>query len=161
MGLFSVYWLFGDPGVVCSDAPEVAFKVAAGEGAAAVVHIANIEDHLGSGGLGGGVDLVGVVDDEVDAFGLAQADLVGLDHEFAEFATVIDGTEHDHSVAEGKLGMHHGFVVRAEEDSLLFEAEGADQPIDSGEGVAVAQAGDDGGAASFGRAGLWIGRGSG
>jgi hypothetical protein len=43
--------------------------VAAGEGAAAVLHIEDVEDHLGSGG--GGVDLVGVVDDEVDAFGLA------------------------------------------------------------------------------------------
>jgi hypothetical protein len=42
-------------------------------------HIADVEDHLGSGGFGGGMDLVGVVDDEVDAFGLAQADFVGLE----------------------------------------------------------------------------------
>jgi len=63
--------LLGRPGGVRSDAPEVAFEVAAGEGAAAVLHIADVEDHLDSGGFGGGVDLVSVVDDEVDAFGFA------------------------------------------------------------------------------------------
>ena len=71
------------PGIVGADAPDVAFEVAAGEGAAAVVHVLDVEDHGGSGGLGGGVDGVGVGDDEVGALGLAMADLVGLDHEFA------------------------------------------------------------------------------
>jgi len=138
------------PGIVGADAPEVAFEVAAGEGAAAIVHVADVEDHLGAGAFGGGVDGVGVVHDEVDAFGLAEADLVGLGHELAELATVVDGAEHDHTVAEGELGVHHGGVVGAEVDGLLFEAEGADEPVDGGKGVAVAKAGDDGGAAGFG-----------
>jgi hypothetical protein len=132
----------------------VAFEVAAGEGAAAVVHVADVEDHFGAGVFGGGVDGVGVVDDEVDAFGLAESDLVGLDHEVAGLAAVVDGTEHDHSVAEGELGVHDGFVVGVEVDGLLFEAEGPDEPVDGGKGVAVAKAGDDGGAAGFGLAGL-------
>ena len=93
---------------------------------------------------------VGVGDDEVDAFGVAEADLVGLDHEFAVFAAVVDGAEHDHAVAEGELGVHDGGVVGAEVDGLLFEAEGSDEPVDGGEGVAVAKAGDDGGEAGFG-----------
>ncbi len=105
---------------------------------------------VGAGGFGGGVDGVGVGDDEADAFGLAEADLVGLDHELAGFAAVVDGAEHDHAVAEGELGVHDGGVVGAEVDGLLFEAEGADEPVDGGEGVAVAEAGDDGGAAGFG-----------
>ena len=45
--------------------------------------------------------------------------------------------------------MHDDFVVGAEEDGLFFEAEGADEPVDGGEGVAVAKAGDDGGAAGW------------
>lgn len=72
LGLGRVPWIVG------ADAPEMAFEVAAGEGAAAVVHVADVEDHRSSGSLGGGVDGVGVGDDEVDALGLAEADLVGL-----------------------------------------------------------------------------------
>lgn len=125
------------------------FEIAAGEGAATVVHVADVEDHLGSGGLGGGVDGVGVVDDEVGAFGLAEADLVWLGHELAEVAAIVDGAEHNHAVAEGELGVGDG-VVGAEMDGVFFEAEGADEPIDGCEGVAVAEAGNDGGAAGFG-----------
>ena len=33
---------------------------------------------------------------------------------------------------------------------MLFEAEGSDEPVDGGEGVAVTKARDDGGAAVFG-----------
>jgi hypothetical protein len=73
-----------------------------------------------------------------------------LDHEVAGFAAVVDGAEHDHSVAEGELGVHQGFVVGAEVDGLLLESEGADEPVDGGEGVAVAEARDDGRAARFG-----------
>ena len=78
---------------------------------------------------------------------------LGLDDELADFAAVVDGAEHDHAVAEGELGVHDGGVVGAEVDGLLFEAEGADEPVDGGEGVAVTEAGDDGGAAGFGLAG--------
>jgi hypothetical protein len=145
------------PRVVCTDAPEVAFEVATGEGAATVVHIADVEDHLGAGGFGGGVDGVGVGGDEVDPFGLAEADLVGLNHEFGGFASVVNGTEHDHAVAEGELGVHDGGVVGGEVDGLLFEAEGADEPVDGGERVAVTKAGDDGGAAGFGLVGHLVG----
>jgi hypothetical protein len=139
-----------DPGIVGADAPKVGFEVAAGEGSAAVVHVSDVEDHLGAGGFGGGVDGVGVVHDDVDAFGLAEADLVGLGHELAELTTVIDGAEHDHAVAEGELGVHDGGVVGAEVDGLLLETEGAGEPVDGGQGVAVTKAGDDGGAAGFG-----------
>ena len=126
------------------------FEVAAGEGAAAVVHVADVEDHLGARGFGGGVDRVCIVDDEVDSFCFAEAYLVGLDHELAVLAAVVDGAEHDHPVAEGELGVHDGLVIRAEVDGLFFEAEGGDEPVYCGEGVAVAKAGDDGGAADFG-----------
>ena len=78
---------------------------------------------------------------------------VGLGHEFAEFAGVVDGAEHDHAVAEGEFGVHDGLVVGAEEDGLFFEAEGAGEPVDGGERVAVAEAGDDGGGAGFGLVG--------
>jgi hypothetical protein len=128
----------------------VAFQVAAGEGAATIVHVADVEGHRGSGGLGGGVDGVGVADDEVDTLGLAKADFVGLDHELAGFAAVVDGAEHDHAVSEGELGVHDGDVVGAEVNGLLLKAEGGYEPIDGGDGVAIAQAGDDGGAAGFG-----------
>ncbi len=93
--------LWHGPGVVGADAPEVAFEVAAGEGATAVVHVADVEDHLGSRSFGGGVDCVGVGDDEVAAFGFAEADLVGLDHESAVLAAIVDRAEHDHAVSEG------------------------------------------------------------
>jgi hypothetical protein len=121
----------------------VAFDVAAGEGAAAVVHVSDVDDHLGSGGLCGGVDGVGIRDHEIGALGFAEADLVGLDHEFAGFAAVVDRAEHDHAAAECELGVHDGLVVGAEVDRLFFEAEGGDEPVDSGESVAVAKAGDD------------------
>ena len=41
-------------------------------------------------------------------------------------------------------------VVGAHVDGLLLETEGAGEPVDGGEGVAVAKAWDDGGAAGFG-----------
>jgi hypothetical protein len=150
---FAVELLFslcGAPRVVGADAPDVAFEVAAGESAATVVHIADVEDHFGTGGFGSVVDGIGVVDDEVCAFGLAAADLVGLDHELAGLAAVVDGAQHDHAIAEGELGVLDGFVVGGDEYCLFFEAEGAAEPVDGGECVAVAKAGDDGGAAGFG-----------
>jgi hypothetical protein len=52
--------LLGRQAVVRSDAPEVAFEVRQVKALPAVLHIADVEDHLGSGGFGGGVDLVGV-----------------------------------------------------------------------------------------------------
>lgn len=136
----------------------MAFGVAASEGAAAVVHVADVENHGGASGSGCGVDGVGVGGDEIDAVGVAQADLVGLDHKLAEFSGVVYGAEHDHAVAEGELGVHDGLVVGAEVDGLLFEAEGADEPVDGGEGVAVAETGDDGGEAGFGL--VWHGGGA-
>ncbi len=54
---------------------------------------------------------------------------------------------------KGELGVHDGGVVGAEVDGLFFEAEGLDEPVDGGEGVAVAKARDDGGAAGFGLVG--------
>ena len=41
-------------------------------------------------------------------------------------------------------------VVGTHVDGLLLEAEGTGEPVDGGEGVAVAKTGDDGGAADFG-----------
>ena len=125
------------------------FGVATGEGSAAVVHVADVEDHGGAGGFGGGVDGVCIGDNEVDAVSVAEVDLVGVGHELAELAAVVDGAEHDHAVAEGDLGVHDRFVVGAEVDGLLFEAEGSGEPVDGGEGIAVAEAGNDGGAAGF------------
>jgi hypothetical protein len=137
--------LFKLPRVVGADAPRVAFEVAAAEVAAAVVHVSDVDDHLGSCGLCGGVDGVGVGDDEVGALSFAAADLVGLDHVFAGFAAVVDGAKHDHAAAEGELGMHDCLVVGAEVDGLFFESEGGAEPFDCGECVAVAEARDDGG----------------
>jgi hypothetical protein len=123
----------------------VAFEIAAGEVAATVVHVADVDDHLGSGGFCGGVDGVGVMDYDVGAMGFAEADFVGLDHELAGFAAVVDGADHDHAAAKGKLSVLDGFVVRAEVDGLLFESEGGDKPFDSRERVAVTEARDDSG----------------
>src|SRR6266851_5535355 len=106
------------PRIVGTDVPDVAFEVAAGEGAAAVVHVADVEEHGGSGGFGGGVGGVGVVDDEVRALGLAEVDLVGLGREFGGGCAVVDGAEHDHAVAEGELGVHDG-VACTHIDGLL------------------------------------------
>ncbi len=47
------------------------FDVAAGEGATTVVHVSDVDDHLGSGGLCGGVDGVGVGNHEIGALGFA------------------------------------------------------------------------------------------
>ena len=55
-------WLV--PRIVGTDVPDVAFEVAAGEGAAAVVHVPDVEEHGCSRGLCGGIDSVGVRDDE-------------------------------------------------------------------------------------------------
>ena len=136
------------PGVVGSDVPEVAFEVAACEGSSAVVHVADVEDHLCSGCFSGGVDGVGVVDDKVETVGFAHANLVGLDRELAVFAAVVDGAKHDHAIAEGELGMPDG-VIGTHVDGVLGEAEGADEPVDGGESIAIAEAGDYGGGAGF------------
>ncbi len=61
-----------------------------------------------------------------------EADLIGLDHEFAGFAAVVYGAEHDHAAAEGELGVHDSLVVGAEVDGLFFEAKGGDEPVDGG-----------------------------
>src|SRR3546814_1306813 len=47
-----------------------------------------------------------------------------------------------HAVAEGQLRVVHGVAVGVH--GVLLEAERAAQPVDRGQGVAVAQAGDDG-----------------
>src|SRR6266851_6354089 len=143
LGLWFLPWIVG------TDVPDVAFEVAAAEGAAAVVHVADVEEHGGSGGFGGGVGGVGVLDDDVRALGLAEVDLVGLGREFGGGCAVVDGAEHDHAVAEGELGVHDG-VAWTHVDGLLLEAEGAGEPVDGGEGVAVAEPRDDGGGAGFG-----------
>jgi hypothetical protein len=136
---------FGHPGIVGADAPDVSFEVAAGEAAATVVHVADVEDHLGPCGLCGGIDGVGVWDYEVGALGFAEANFVRLDHELAGFAAVVDGADHDHSVFERELCVLDGLVVGGDVDGLLSEAECGDEPVDGGEGIAVAKAGDDGG----------------
>jgi len=130
------------PRIVGTDVPDVAFEIAAGEGAAAVVHVLDVEQHGGSRGLCGGIDGVGVGDDEVWGLGLAVADLVGLGEKLAE-GRIGDGTEHDHAVAEGELGVGDG-VAGAHVDGLFLEAEGTDEPIDGGESVVVADGWDDG-----------------
>ncbi len=123
----------------------MALEVAAGEAAAAVVHVADVEDHLGPGGFGGGIGGVGVGDDEIDAFGFAVADLVGLHHELAVFGAVVDGAEHDHASAVGELSVGNG-VVLAHVNGVFLEAEGAAQPVDGGDGVAIAETGNECGA---------------
>jgi hypothetical protein len=76
----------------------------------------------------------------------------------ALLARFVGRAEHDHAVAEGELGVLDAGVVRAEVDGVFLEAEGGDEPVDGGEGVAVAKAGDDGGASGFGRVGRWVSR---
>jgi len=123
----------------------VAFEIAAGEGAATIAHIANVDDYLGSSGFCGFIDGVGVSDYDVGSLGFAEADLIRLDHELAGFSSVVDGADHDHAAAKGKLSVHDSFVVGTEENGLFFEAEGGDEPFDSGERVTVPEARDDGG----------------
>ena len=71
-GLDTAGWFRGlrlGPGIVGADAPEVAFRVAAGEGAASVGHVGDVEDDVGLGGFGYGVDGIGVVDDKAGPLG--------------------------------------------------------------------------------------------
>jgi len=62
------------PGIVFADGPVVALGVCAGEGFAAIVHSAEIEDHLGAGCFGRCVDGIAIADEEIDAARLAAAD---------------------------------------------------------------------------------------
>ena len=71
------------------------------------------------------------------------ADLVGLSHVFAGGGAVIDGAEHNHALAEGELGVGDG-VVGTHVDGLLLEAEGAGEPVDGGDGIAVTEGWNDG-----------------
>src|SRR4051812_19511039 len=115
------------------------FKIAAGKGTTAVIHVANVEDDLGAFFFRRRVDLVGVGNDEVDAFRLAESDLVGLDSELSILASVVHGAKHDHASTKGELRMSDD-VVFAHVDGVLFETEGADEPVDCSESVAVAKA---------------------
>lgn len=137
------------PWIVGADAPEMPLKVATGEGSATVIHIADVENHLGAGGFGSGVDGIGVIDDKAGSLCLAKPDLVGLDCVFAVLGAIRRRAEHNHSIAEGELSMHDSGVIRAEIDGLFFETEGADEPVDSAERVAVTDRRDDSGAAGF------------
>ena len=139
MGLFYV------PGIVGADVPEIAFGVAAGEGTATVGLVGDVEDDGGAGGFGGGVDGVGVVDDEAGGFGLAEADLVGMDHEFAVGVGVValrgDGAEHDHAVAEDELSVHHAGPL-THVNSVFFESQRLTEPFDCPQAIVIAHARD-------------------
>jgi hypothetical protein len=121
----------------------VAFEIAAGEGAAPIIHVPDVEYDLGSGGFGGGVDGIGVSYDDIDPARLTEAYLVGLDQKWGEFPAASDRAEHDHAAsAERELGMGYG-IVWTRVDGLFFKAEDANQPLDGGMGVTVAEAGDE------------------
>jgi hypothetical protein len=122
----------------------VTLDVTAGKGTAAMVHVADIKDDLGSRLPGGRISGIGIGYDEIDALGLAETDLVGLDHELGIFAAVIDGAQHDHAAAVGHLGVCDG-VIRPHVNGVLLKAKGAGQPVDCGKCVAVAEAGDESG----------------
>src|SRR3546814_14942617 len=66
------------PRVVAAEPPQVAFDVAAGVAASAVVLVGDVHDDGGAGGLRPRVVRVGVGDAHAGALRFAHADLVGL-----------------------------------------------------------------------------------
>ncbi|KAG0923443.1 hypothetical protein G6F32_014273 [Rhizopus arrhizus] len=132
------------PRVVAAEPPQVAFRVGAGVAAAAIVLVGDVDHAACPGGLGAGVMRIGIGDDHARALGLAATDLIRHGGVLRPRTLVAGRTEHDHAVAEGQLRMEHGLAIGV--DGLGVEAEGALQPVDGSQRVAVAQARNDGGA---------------
>src|SRR5688572_32338565 len=66
------------PRVVGAEIPDVSFQVTAGEPAAAIVFVLDVQNDLGSGGFRPGVDGIGIGDDQVRALRFGAAYLIGL-----------------------------------------------------------------------------------
>src|SRR5690606_30536547 len=114
------------PGIVRAEVPDVAFGIAAGVAAAAIVFGLDVHDDLRASRLGTGIVGVGVVNDEIGGLRLGATDLVRLLHQPAELA-VADGAQHDHAVAEAKLGMCDRTVL-AWNHEVALEPERLAQP---------------------------------
>ena len=98
-------------------------RVATGEAAAAIVFVFDVQQDLGSGGLGLRVDRVRVRDDQIRALRFEAIDLVGLP---------------DQASPLGILSRN-----RAELNGVLLEAKSRAQPFDRSGCVPVAKGGDD------------------
>lgn len=132
------------PGIVAPDTPDMPAGIAAGKAASAIVLVRQRNQDLRTGLYRALMHGVGIVDGEVNGLRLAPADLVGLGEQGAVGGVGANRAEHDHAVAEGELGVGDR-VVLAVDDQVPLEAEDGAQPVDGSVGVAVAQAGDNGG----------------
>src|SRR3546814_17995337 len=91
------------PRVVAAEPPQVAFDVAAGVAASAVVLVGDVPDDGGAGGLRPRVVRVGVGADHAGALRFAHADLVGLRDLPSPLGGVAGRAEPDHAVAVSPL----------------------------------------------------------
>src|SRR5215510_4991794 len=113
----------------------MAFEVAAGETAPAVILILNVEYDLCACRLGLPVDDVGVRDDHVSGLCFSAADLAGLLHKSPE-RRIGHRCEHDHSISEAELGVGDRAILVGR-DELLFKAEDAAEPFDRCRRIAI------------------------
>src|SRR5581483_12376128 len=124
----------GFPGIVVAEPPEMPFGVAAAIAFAAVILGFELVDDHGSRRFRASVVRVGIGDDHAATLRFPSADLVGLCDAAAPRACVIDGAQHDHTVAERELRVMDDGAVGV--DRVTLEAEGAAQPVDGGRRVA-------------------------
>jgi len=130
-----------EPGIVGSEGPDVAFGIAAGVAASAVLVILDVEDDLGAHRRRRRIVGVGVADDEIAALRLGAADLVRLLHELVEIR-ILHRPQHHHAVSERELRIGDGAVLVAD-DRILLEPERGGQPVDRPRQIPVAQRGHE------------------
>jgi hypothetical protein len=125
----------------------VALGVFDGKFMAAVRSALERANNDGSCFLSAGVNCLDVVDHDVGAAGFNSVQIVGR-FEPVGVLVVFLGAEHDHAAVEGKLSVADG-VIGARVNGMGREPEHAAKPINSGQGVAVAECGDDSGPGVF------------
>ena len=127
------------PRIVSAEGPDMAFEVAAGIVAPAIILRLELEHDLGAFRLGARVMAIDVGDDHI----VALRDGLSFEGRRDQMAILgLDVAKHDHAVAENELGMGDA-VALAWHHHLLRETESLAEPVDGGFRVAVAQGRDD------------------
>src|SRR5438309_1300171 len=105
--------------------------------------VLDVQQDLGSGGLGLRVDRVRVRDDQIRALRFEAIDLVGLPDQLSPLG-ILSGNraEHDHAVAKTQLSVRDR-AVRIGVDGVPLETKGRTQPFNRGRRVPVAKGGND------------------
>src|SRR5262249_27902401 len=130
--------LLGPPRVVGAETPEMSFKITTCKASTAVIFVFDIQHDPGTGSFRSRIKRIGVRNDDIRALCLGSADFVRLPHQPAELR-IQNRSEHDHSVAEVKLGMDNG-VALAGHYKMLLKPEALAQPLDCGWRIAIPQA---------------------